>query len=203
MVRCPGRGRPGLLSDKNSGQPRGLSLHGEEALRLGPQPRPRIFAPCLYEPLPNGVVDDVFRHPLDAFLTAKDAVEEPPLPEPPLEADGPGQQCGSALESVNPCRKGKPLARQLDKEMDVVGHETPGVKNDVVAIGILTELRENGSVHTRFGERSPPPEGADGDEIAPGLGIIETFQARGFSLGPGRAFHAGGTSRGARILRWP
>ena len=172
-----------------------------EVLRLGPQSRPRIFDPCLYEPLPNGVVDDVFRHPLDAFLTAKDAVEEPPLPEPTLEADGPGQQGGSALESANPCRKGKPLARQLDKEMEVVGHETPGVKNDVVAIGILTELRKNGSIHTRFGERRPPPEGADGDEIAPGPGIIEPFQARGFSLWPGRAFHAGGTKGRELILR--
>jgi single-stranded DNA-specific DHH superfamily exonuclease len=85
-------------------------------------------------------VDDVFRHTLDAFLTAKDAVEESPLPELPLEADGPGQQCASALESANPCREGKPPARQLDKEMEVVGHETPGVKSDFVVIGIRTEL---------------------------------------------------------------
>ena len=100
------------------------------------QPGPRIFDPRLDQTLAHRIVDDVFRHPLDALFPAKDVIVESPLPETPLQAEGPGQQGASALETADPHREGKPFVRQLDEEVAMVRHETPRMENNAVDFGV-------------------------------------------------------------------
>ena len=104
-------------------------------------------------------------------------------------AHPPGQPGAKPLDPPDPIRKGKPVTRHLNEQVEMVGHKAVGMKNDVLSLGVFRKEGKKRPIQNGIHESFPSLKSADSNKVAPRLRIIEALQAWGFSSLQRSSFH--------------